>query len=69
MVLSSEIQCKIFELYIAGNTAFSISNQLQINYRTAIKYTAAIDLILDKIKNAVALCILAQMKKTSTFST
>lgn len=69
MALSQEIQCSIFELYIEGKTAYLISNELKINYRTAKKYTDAIDIILDKIKTSVAYCILAQMKQNSNFST
>jgi DNA-binding CsgD family transcriptional regulator len=63
MALSQDMQCKIFKLYIEGQTAYAISEELKINYRTAKKYTAAIDLILNKIKTSVAYCILRQMEQ------
>jgi len=69
MAIPTNLQCKIFELHLEGQTAFAISKTLEINYRTAVKYTDAIDLILDKIKTSVAYCILAQMKQNSNFST
>lgn len=63
MALALDLQKQILALYLAGKTAYAISQELKINYRTAKKYTDRIDLVMEQIRSAVACCIFDEIRK------
>lgn len=67
MALDPKIQARIFELYLEGKTAYAISEELKINFRTAQKYAEKIDDLLNKIRTSVAYCILEKIKENPDF--
>ena len=50
-------------MYLDGMSAYAISNELKINYRTAKRYTDTLAQIIEEIKAAVVSGILEEIKK------
>ena len=63
MALALNLQSKIIFLHLDGMSAYGISNELKIHYRTAKKYTDALDHVIDEIKEGIAYCIFEEIKK------
>jgi len=63
MTLASDLQSQIILLHLDGVSAYAISKNLKIHYRTAKKYCDATDLIVEEIKDKLAYGIFEEIKK------
>ena len=69
MRLNENLQLEIIHLYLDGMSAYAISNKLKINYRTAKRYTDALDQMIEEIKVTVVSRVFEEMKeKPSIFA-
>jgi hypothetical protein len=64
MALAPDLQKQILLLYLEDKTAYAISQELEINYRTAKKYVDAIDRMVDQLKGILVCCIFEEIKKS-----
>jgi hypothetical protein len=64
MALAPDLQKQILLLYLEDRSAYAISQELEINYRTAKKYVEAIDRMIDQLKGALVCCIFEEIKKS-----
>lgn len=64
MALAPHLQKEILLLYLEEKSAYAISQEVGINYRTAQKYVEKIDKLVEQIKAALVCCIFEEIKKS-----
>jgi hypothetical protein len=64
MALAPHLQKQILLLYLEEKSAYAISQEVGINYRTAQKYVEKIEQMIDAIKGTLVCCIFDEIRKS-----
>ncbi len=63
-IISEDLYMKLVEMYLNGLSAYAISKELKINYRTVKKYIEQLEKIQAQIEDRIKCCILEELEKT-----
>ncbi len=62
-IISEDLYMKLVEMYLNGLSAYAISKELKINYRTVKKYIEQLEKIQAQIEDRITCFILEELEK------